>query len=303
MVVRLIPRYDVFAIKAHRVMAGKIFINYRRDDSISTAGRLHDRLAQAFGRDSLFMDVDHVPAGVDFVEYLHKQVAACDVFLAVIGPNWLNAKDEGGRRFDNPEDDFVTIEIAAALARKEIRVIPVLVDGARIPKADKLPLSIEPLVRRNAVEIRNTHFGRDAEALVDKISETFQGTQTTEHLVDTPRPSWKVEYAVWIVIGIGALLAIISLLSRSVIDFIVAAGATGAGYWLIYCKLHGDVTVAKIVSLVLACVTGYFILVNIALQNIFFATVEVISATCLVYVFIELSRLSARNPTAQKKRS
>src|SRR5262249_42420918 len=72
--------------------------------------------------------------------YLHGQVAPCDVFLAVIGPNWLDAKDDSGRRrFDNP-DDFVTIEIAAALARN-IRVIPVLVDGARTPKADRLPRS------------------------------------------------------------------------------------------------------------------------------------------------------------------
>jgi formylglycine-generating enzyme required for sulfatase activity len=154
-------------------MAGKIFINYRRDDSISTAGRLHDRLAQTFGRKSLFMDVDHIPAGVDFVDYLASQVAACDVFLSVIGPNWLDAKDDDGRRrFDNP-DDFVTIEIAAALARN-IRVIPVLVDGARTPKADKLPDSVKPLARRNAVEVRNTNFGRDAEALVDKVREALE---------------------------------------------------------------------------------------------------------------------------------
>src|SRR5947207_1991155 len=149
-------------------MSGKIFINYRRDDSFGTAGRLYDRLAQAFGRDNLFMDVDHIPAGVDFIDYLNSQVAACDVFLAVIGPNWLDAKDDSGRRrFDNP-DDFVTIEIAAALARN-IRVIPVLVDGARTPKADKLPDSVKPLVRRNAVEVRNTQFGRDAEALANKV--------------------------------------------------------------------------------------------------------------------------------------
>jgi tetratricopeptide (TPR) repeat protein len=154
-------------------MAGKIFINYRRDDSPGTAGRLHDRLAQTFGRKNLFMDVDHIPAGVDFLEYLNSQVAACDVFLAVIGPNWLDAKDDDGRRrFDNP-DDFVTIEIAAALARK-IRVIPVLVDSARTPKADKLPDSVKPLVRRNAVEVRNTNFGRDAEALANKLREALQ---------------------------------------------------------------------------------------------------------------------------------
>src|SRR5262249_42083247 len=104
------------------------------------------------------------------------QVAACDLFLAVIGPNWLNAKDDRGRRrLDNP-DDFVTIEIAAALARN-IRVIPVLVDGARTPKADKLPDSVKPLARRNAVEVRNTHFGRDAEALANKVGEALKGAR------------------------------------------------------------------------------------------------------------------------------
>jgi multidrug efflux pump subunit AcrA (membrane-fusion protein) len=161
-------------------MAGQIFINYRRDDAIGTAGRLHDRLAQTFGRNNLFMDVDHIPAGVDFVEYLHSQVAACDVFLAIIGPNWLNAKDGSGRRrFDNP-DDFVTIEIAAALARN-IRVIPVLVDGARTPKADKLPDSVKPLVRRHAVEVWNTHFGRDAEALANKVRQALKARPVTGH--------------------------------------------------------------------------------------------------------------------------
>src|SRR5262245_28194036 len=98
-------------------MPGKIFVNYRRDDVIAAAGRLHDRLAQAFGRRNIFMDVDHIPAGVDFVTYLDRQVAACDVFLAVIGPRWIDERDESGqRRLDNP-DDFVTVEIAAALAR------------------------------------------------------------------------------------------------------------------------------------------------------------------------------------------
>jgi hypothetical protein len=151
-------------------MAAKIFINYRRDDSIGTAGRLHDRLAQTFGRKNLFMDVDHIPAGVDFVNYLNIQVAHCDVFLAIIGPNWLHAKDEsGGRRIDNP-DDFVAIEIVAALARN-IPVIPVLIDGARMPKATELPEALKSFVRRNAVEVRNSQFGRDAEALT-WISQT-----------------------------------------------------------------------------------------------------------------------------------
>jgi TIR domain len=149
-----------------------IFINYRRDDSTATAGRLHDRLAQTFGRKNLFMDVDHIPPGVDYVNHLNRQVAACDVFVAVIGPNWLDVRNEkGDRRLDAP-DDFVTIEIAAALAR-DIRVIPVLVDGARLPKVGDLPEPLKPLARRQAIELRHAHFGRDAEALVAKIKEAL----------------------------------------------------------------------------------------------------------------------------------
>lgn len=179
-------------------MAGKIFINYRRDDSIGTAGRLHDRLAQTFGRDQLFMDVDHIPAGVDFVGHLNVQVAACDVFLAIIGPNWLDAKDESGqRRLDKP-DDFVTIEIAAALARN-IRVIPVMIEGARMPKADEVPDSIKPLVRRHAVEVRHAQFGRDAEALVEKVSEALGGKPAA--------PGWRRAG-----MAAGALAAAVALL-------------------------------------------------------------------------------------------
>jgi len=154
-------------------MAGKIFINYRRDDSIAVAGRLHDRLAETFGRDNLFMDVDNIPVGIDFEEYLNNQVAQCDVMLSVIGPNWLNAKDETNqRRLDKP-DDFVAIEIAAALARSNILVIPVLVDSTHMPKASELPVSLKPFALRNAIQIRNTNFGSDAEQLITKMREAL----------------------------------------------------------------------------------------------------------------------------------
>ena len=132
-------------------MAGNIFINYRRAESGHVAGRLHDSLATTFGRDKLFMDVDNIPVGRDFEDHLNVQIAACDAMLAIIGPNWMNAKDESGqRRLDNPED-FVVIEIGAALARN-IPVIPVLVDGARMPKASELPDSLKPLVRRQVLQ-------------------------------------------------------------------------------------------------------------------------------------------------------
>ena len=98
-------------------MPAKVFLCYRRDDSAAFTGRVQDRLDQEFGRDLLFMDVDAIPLGVNFVAALHEAVAECEVLLAVIGPNWLEARDDAGaRRLDDP-DDFVRIEIGAALQR------------------------------------------------------------------------------------------------------------------------------------------------------------------------------------------
>jgi len=137
---------------------------------MSVAGRLHDLLTHAFGRENIFMDVDHIPAGVDFAAHLNSKVATCKILLVVIGPHWLNAKDEAGQCRLHQPDDFVALEIAAALARN-VRVIPVLVDGAAMPKARELPDSLKPLARRQAVDVRQLHFGRDAEALVGTMRE------------------------------------------------------------------------------------------------------------------------------------
>src|SRR5262245_22431348 len=147
------------------MMATKVFISYRRDDSAGHAGRVHDRLEREFGRDLLFMDVDAVPLGDNFVKALSDEVAKCDVLLAVIGPNWLNARDEdGNRRLDNPHD-FVRIEIGAALQRN-IPVIPILLDGAKVPKANQLPKELEELSLRNGLYIRHASFHNDVDRLI-----------------------------------------------------------------------------------------------------------------------------------------
>src|SRR5262245_57051368 len=152
------------------MMAGKVFISYRRDDSAGHAGRVHDRLEKEFGRDLLFMDVDSVALGVNFVKVLSEEVAKCDVLLAVIGPNWLNARDEdGNRRLDNPHD-FVRIEIGAALQRN-IPVIPILLDGAKVPKPSQLPKELEELSLRNGLDVRHVSFHND----IDKLVRSLQG--------------------------------------------------------------------------------------------------------------------------------
>ena len=106
----------------------KIFICYRRADSAGHAGRVHDRLEREFGRALVFMDVSTIPLGVNFASALRREVEKCDVLLAVIGPNWLDASGEdGARRLDDPSD-FVRIEIATALER-DIPVIPILLEA------------------------------------------------------------------------------------------------------------------------------------------------------------------------------
>jgi TIR domain len=149
-------------------MAAKVFISYRRDDSAGQAGRIQDRLEREFGRDLLFMDVDAIPLGMNFVKVLHEEVAKCGVLLAVIGPNWLELRDEAGnRRLDNP-NDFVRIEIAAAL-QPDIPVIPILLDGARVPKAAQLPKDLEELALRNGLDVRHASFHSDMDKLIRGI--------------------------------------------------------------------------------------------------------------------------------------
>jgi hypothetical protein len=140
---------------------GGIFISYSRDDSRDAAGRLVDCVAQTFPRGQLFMDIDTIEPGLDFLEVINARLADCDVLLAVIGPGWADSRGEdGARRLDDP-DDFVRLELEAALARG-IRVVPVLVDGAPLPKSDSLPEGLRPLLRRNAVRLAHERFGAEA---------------------------------------------------------------------------------------------------------------------------------------------
>jgi hypothetical protein len=146
-------------------MAPRLFISYRRDDSAGYSGRVHDQLQREFGGNLLFMDVDSIPLGTNFVKVIGEEVAKCKVLLAVIGSGWLEARDEkGNRRLDNP-DDFVRIEIGTALKRG-IPVIPILLEGTRVPKAEQLPDDLKELALRNGLDVRHASFSEDIERLV-----------------------------------------------------------------------------------------------------------------------------------------
>jgi hypothetical protein len=151
-------------------LPGRIFISYRRQETAWPAGRLYDVLVEHFPAEQVFKDVDNIEPGEDFVERITAAVGSCDVLLALIGREWLTMTDENGqRRIDNPED-YVRLEIETALTRK-IRVIPILVDEARIPRVNELPATLAPLVRRNAVEINPITF--DTKRLIATVQKTL----------------------------------------------------------------------------------------------------------------------------------
>jgi hypothetical protein len=149
--------------------AGGVFISYRRRDTAAYARLLREELGRRLGAGQVFMDVDSIEVGVDFAEAIDRAVGRCEVLLALVGPQWLTASDaEGQRRLDDP-DDTVRLEVEAALGRG-IRVIPVLVDDAVMPRGQELPDSLAPLARRNALGLSYDRYAYDLERLLDVVS-------------------------------------------------------------------------------------------------------------------------------------
>jgi TIR domain len=150
-------------------MAG-VFISYRRADSAPYAGRIYDRLSAHFGADQVFMDVDDIPPGENFVAHIEAKVASCDAMVAVIGRNWLTLRNDADQlRLSDPED-FVGLEIALALERN-ILVVPALVGGAKMPSPRDLPKPLKKLAQRNAVTLDDEDFQRDAEQLIQVLEK------------------------------------------------------------------------------------------------------------------------------------
>jgi hypothetical protein len=174
-----------------------IFVSYRRDDSAGHAGRIYDRLCAHFGPAQVFMDVDGIKPGDDFVNVLAETEKSCAALVVVIGHSWLTiASATGAARLFDPQD-FVRREIAAGFAAN-VRICPVLVGGASMPQAEQLPADLARLARVQAMVLRDTSFQRDADQLIaalDQIvppppSADFAGTWRA-----TVNYSWGSTYA------------------------------------------------------------------------------------------------------------
>src|SRR5262245_33190491 len=200
---------------------GAVFVSYRRGDAEGQARALSLELVKLLGKDSVFMDVDGIALGRDFRQVLQQRLDSCDVMLVLIGPGWLEAKDGSGtRRLESPTD-FVRQEIAAALKRN-IPVIPVLVQGAQLPPPERLPDDLKALPYRNAFELGHSTWESDVREMVkrlgltaSKAADVHQSFSTTTNTAPdvSLRParfSWRrlrVLAVVALLIGAAGLLA------------------------------------------------------------------------------------------------
>jgi glycerophosphoryl diester phosphodiesterase len=175
--------------------AGRVFISYRRQETAWPARELYDVLVTELGPDRVFKDVDNIEPGDDFVERIQSAVGSCQVLLALIGPQWLTITDaRGARRIDDPAD-FVRLEVETALNRDDVRVIPILVDNARMPTAQELPERLAGLTRRQAVEINPVSF--DTRRLLKVLNDTLSDVRrepagpSSSAAGAGVRPPWK----------------------------------------------------------------------------------------------------------------
>ncbi|HKA42796.1 MAG TPA: TIR domain-containing protein [Burkholderiales bacterium] len=196
-----------------------VFISYRREETAGEARALFAALVTRLGESSVFMDVDNIALGRDFRQVLQERLAACDLMLALIGRNWVNAKDASGqRRLDDP-GDFVRLEIEAALKRN-IPVTPVLLQGATMPTVKQLPESIRDFAYRNGFELSHNRWDSDVQEMLRRLGlgrRRAPGREIDapeERTPTAPQPSTKPWFAI-----VGASVAVIGIVAGGLLYY------------------------------------------------------------------------------------
>jgi hypothetical protein len=172
---------------SEEVDVSAVFISYRRSDTGRISRLIGDYLESRFGDDRIFMDVFDIDLGIDFHEKLAEKLARCDVMLIVIGPEWLSCEAADGSRRIDKADDYVRIEIEAALGRK-IPLVPVFVDGVSAVDSKDLPDELRALAKRNGIQLRQSTFEADLKRLADGLSEVIMKSEKEENSNLVPDP-------------------------------------------------------------------------------------------------------------------
>jgi hypothetical protein len=185
-----------------------IFISYRRDDSAPYAGRLYDRLCAHFGAAQVFMDVDDIPPGADFMAHIDAKVGSCDAMVVVIGKDWLTARNADGQLRLSDPTDLVASEISLALQRN-VLVIPVLVGGAKMPRPEELRRDLKPLAQHNAVTLNDPEFQRDTDILVQTLEKVPGVRKPTVVVAGDPRTELRKKLLRRLVWKVPVILALV----------------------------------------------------------------------------------------------
>jgi hypothetical protein len=194
---------------------GQIFISYRREDSGGYTRAIYDQLVKRFSKERVFMDVDAIEPGLAFDEVIEQAVGHCEVLLVMIGKRWMESEGDAGSRLNDPKD-FVRVEIVAALSRN-IRVIPILLDGAIMPSGTALPEPLRALTKRNAIDISNSRFDSDVERLVEAVAKALDQPDSTRlrKLVSGRR---SLMYWIFGALGGGAIVQLVRFVSSRAPD-------------------------------------------------------------------------------------
>jgi len=148
-----------------------IFISYRRDETAGYAGRIADKFIEHFGEERVFRDIDSMEPGLDFVEAIERALESCAVVLVVIGRNWTTTLKEHEQ---TGQEDYMQLEVATALKRNDVRVIPVLVQGASMPRAEEFPNDLSALRRRNAIELHDSSWNEEVQRLITTLDRVLE---------------------------------------------------------------------------------------------------------------------------------
>jgi len=168
----------------------KIFISYRRDDAPGWARHLFGDVKSEFGLDNVFIDVEALRPGDDFVDAIKERLSVCDVMLVVVGRRWLTSTDDTGRRRLDDSADVHRIELETAIAHN-LRIIPVLVERATMPKAEELPEPLRAITRRNAAELRDNRWDDDVRALINQLKGAPLGSAPSHAPAVTHSPAFE----------------------------------------------------------------------------------------------------------------
>lgn len=185
----------------------KVFISYRRDDTASAAGRVYDRLCLLLKKSNVFFDVSAIKAGADFEQSIVAAMASSNAVLIFIGDKWLApSPPTNAARIWEPRD-YVHAEVRSALSRP-ITVLPILVGGARMPKAEELPEDIRAVINRNALPLRHESFDDDTENIIDAAF----GTSAKRRVWEDHGRFWsRIAYAAGGVIAALAVMLVVAL--------------------------------------------------------------------------------------------